>query len=307
MNYLGDFAVGQKVFCWFNTFAGDPPASVTMTDLSDGDVHIHKDDSLIQRNNAAGVDVDIDVDTIAGVHKITIDTNDNTVADFYEAGHDYFVRIEGAKVDDELINPVVATFSIANRRVAGEMCRSSIEALIDQSNFTLTAGEASVDNDAYNNCTVVVTDQTTRTQKAVGYVKDYVGSTRALVLHADPLATGFTMAPGDSVEILATGAFSNMVALSGNTTSADNLEESALAIVPATCEGSPSTTVIKTDLSETIDDHFVGRIAIFLDSPEGAPAAFQATTITDYVGSTGTITVTELTTAPVSGNKLVVL
>ena len=213
MNYLGDFAVGQEVYVWFNTFSSnDPSASVTMTTFIDTDVHIHKDDSLTQRNNAAGVAVDVDVDGIAGVHKITIQTVDNTVADFYEAGHDYAVRIEGATVDAALINPVVATFSIANRRVAGEMCRSSIVTLASQTSFTLTAGEASAQNNAYNFCTAIITDQITRIQKAIGFISAYTGATRTVTLIAAPLATGFTMAVGDSVEILATSAFANMAA-----------------------------------------------------------------------------------------------
>jgi len=208
MNFNGDYAVGQEVTIWFNTFSAG--ASITMTTFIDTDVHIHKDDSLTQRNNAAGVEVDIDVDGIAGVHKITIHTDDNTVANFYEARHDYAVRVEGATVDGNLINPVVGTFSICNRRIAGEMCASSIEALTDQNTFTLTAGEASAENNAYVNCAIIITDQTTRIQKALGHISAYTGATRSVQLHDSPLASGFTMAIGDSVEIFATGAFANV-------------------------------------------------------------------------------------------------
>jgi hypothetical protein len=73
--------------------------------------------------------------------------------------------------------------------------------------------------------------------------------------------------------------------------------------VPAICEGTPSTTVIQTDLAEATDDHYIGRIAIFTS---GA-AAYQATDITDYTGATGTITVTALTTAPAGSDTLVIL
>ena len=211
MNYIGDFAVGQEVTIWFNTF--DAGTSVTMTTFIDTDVHIHKDDSLTQRNDAAGVEIDVDVDGILGVHKVTIHTDDNTVADFYEARHDYAVRIEGATVATNLINPVVGTFSIANRRIAGDMCSSSIEGLTDQNTFTLTAGEASADNNAYVNCMIIVTDRTTRIQKALGHISGYVGATREIQLHDSPLASGFTMAIGDSVEIFATGAFANVGAI----------------------------------------------------------------------------------------------
>ncbi len=211
MNYIGDFAVGQEVYVWFNTF--DAGTSVTMTTFIDTDVHIHKDDDMASaRNNAAGIEVDIDAD-VAGVHKITIHTDDNTVADFYEARHDYAVRIEGATVATKLINPVVGTFSICNRRVVGDMCSSSIEALTDQNTFTLTSGEASADDNAYVNCMIIVTDRTTRIQKALGHISGYTGSTRSIQLHDSPLATGFTIAIGDSVEIFATGAFANVGAI----------------------------------------------------------------------------------------------
>jgi len=211
MNYQGDYPVGAEVTVWFNTFdSNDPSASVTVTNLIDTDIHIFKDDGLTQRTNAAGTAVDVDVDTYVGVHKLTINTADNTVNDFFEAGHDYAVVVEGITIDAGQVSACVGTFSIANRRVAGQMCISSIEALTDQSNFTLTTGEASADNDAYNGCTIIVTDQVTKIQKAIGHISDYVGATRAVVLYAAPLQTAFTMAIGDSVEIIATSVFANV-------------------------------------------------------------------------------------------------
>jgi len=98
--YLGDFLEDETVYLMFNTFSSDDPsASCTITNFINTDVHIHKDDSLTQRNNAAGITVDVDVDAIAGSHFIKIDTADNTVNDFFEAGHDYAVRVEGVTVD----------------------------------------------------------------------------------------------------------------------------------------------------------------------------------------------------------------
>lgn len=211
MNYLGDYQPGSMVYVWFNTFSSnDPSASVTATDLIDTDIVIYKDDSLTQRANTAGMTIDVDVDTFAGVHKFSIDTADNTVADFWEAGHDYAAVAVGITVDAGSINAVVATFSIANRRTAGQMAQTSIEGLTDQNTFTLTATEASADDDAYNDCIIIVTDQVTQIQKAVGYISDYTGSTRSVQLYASPLQTGFTMAVGDSVEIFATSAFANV-------------------------------------------------------------------------------------------------
>lgn len=76
---------------------------------------------------------------------------------------------------------------------------TTIATLASQTSFTLTAGSA--DNDAYNGAVVVVTDSATSTQKAVGSVSDYVGSTKTITLSADPAI--FVMAVGDTIDIIA--------------------------------------------------------------------------------------------------------
>lgn len=75
---------------------------------------------------------------------------------------------------------------------------STIDTLASQTSFTLTEGSA--DDDTYNNAFVVITDSITLEQKAVGFVSDYVGSTRTVTLSADPGI--FTIAINDVVCIL---------------------------------------------------------------------------------------------------------
>lgn len=96
---------------------------------------------------------------------------------------------------------------------------------------------------------------------------------------------------------------SDMTAISGSTDAADNLEASALGIVKGACEGSPTTTVMQTDLTETTDDHYIGRVVVFTSGD----AAGEATDITDYTGSTGTLTVTAITTAPAATDTFVIV
>jgi len=95
----------------------------------------------------------------------------------------------------------------------------------------------------------------------------------------------------------------NMTKISGTAAAADNLEASAMGIVPFACEGVPTTTVIQTDLAEATDDHYIGRVVVFTS---GA-GAYEASAITDYAGATGTITVTALTTAPAAADTGVVI
>jgi hypothetical protein len=79
------------------------------------------------------------------------------------------------------------------------MVDTTIATLSSQTSFTLTAGSA--DDDAYNGCTIVIEDASTSTQKAVGIVDDYTGSTKTITLLEDPGV--FTMAITDKVYILA--------------------------------------------------------------------------------------------------------
>jgi hypothetical protein len=76
---------------------------------------------------------------------------------------------------------------------------TTIATLSSQTQFTLTAG--STDDDAYNGCIVVIEDASTSTQKAVGYVQDYIGATKTVTLGTDPGV--FTMAATDNIDIVA--------------------------------------------------------------------------------------------------------
>jgi hypothetical protein len=82
------------------------------------------------------------------------------------------------------------------------MVDTTIATLASQTSFTLISG--SVDDDAYNNCTIVIEDAATATQKAIGIISGYTGATKTVTLEYDP--TIFTMAPTDKVYILAENA-----------------------------------------------------------------------------------------------------
>lgn len=95
----------------------------------------------------------------------------------------------------------------------------------------------------------------------------------------------------------------DVTAISTSTIAADNLEKSTLQIIPGSCEGTPTTTVIQTDLADAGDDVYIGRTVIFTS---GA-AINEATDITDYTGATGTLTVTALASAPSASDTFIVI
>jgi len=79
------------------------------------------------------------------------------------------------------------------------MVSTTIATLTSQTSFTLSEGSS--DDDAYNNAQIVITDGTTREQKAFGLVSDYFGSSKRVELAVDPGI--FTIAAGDKVGIMA--------------------------------------------------------------------------------------------------------
>jgi hypothetical protein len=136
---------------------------------------------------------------------------------------------------------------------------TTIATLVSQTVFTLTAGSA--DDDAYNGAIVVVTDQTTSTQKAVGTVSDYVGTTRTVTLDADPGI--FTMAVGDTIEIIA--ALGSSSGGSG---------PSASAIADAVWDEAVSGHAVAGSFGELVSDIDTTADAILIDTAEiGAAGA----------------------------------
>jgi hypothetical protein len=276
---------------------------------------------------------------------------------------------------------VIALSDIALTASPPQLLQSTtITNLVTQTSFDLSAGSA--DDDAYNGAIVVVTDAVTATQKAVGSVSDYTGSTKTITLTADPAV--FTMADGDSIDVVANVSTAptavqnrqemdsnstqlaaiasdlvlvysdttviasdvvivvsdttaihsdttviasdvvvvvsdttaihsdttlvtagvDVTSISGSSTAADNLEASALAIVSTTVnDPSATTTAFIITSSEATDDHFNGRIIVFTS---GALLG-QATDITDYAGTTRTVTVTALTQPPADGVAFVIV
>lgn len=90
--------------------------------------------------------------------------------------------------------------AIDNQISPSLLVATTIATLATQKQFTLTSG--SPNNNSYLNQTVVITKASDSTQKAVGTISGYVGSTLTVTLAKDPGL--FTMAAGDSVYIYAT-------------------------------------------------------------------------------------------------------
>ena len=195
---------------------------------------------------------------------------------------------------------------------------TTIATLSTQTSFTLTAGSA--DDDAYNGHLAIITDQATSTQKAVGVISDYTGSTKTITLDADPGI--FTMATTDIIDIVAVNPASSAPtaaavadavwdeALSGHNTGGTagkyirQLKEGVVSIESTVNDLSASTTVFITDLTEASDSHYSDLTLVFIDGN----LLGQAKPILSYNGTTKTITLSEaLSEAPADGDAFIIL
>ena len=130
------------------------------------------------------------------------------------------------------------------------MIDTTIATLASQTSFTLTAGSA--DDDAYNNATIVIEDASTATQKAIGIISNYVGSSKTITLKYDPGI--FTMAPTDKIYILAENALKATLANRQLNVAADgdiagNVDGSVASVTGHTVQTGDSYAIVADDTS----------------------------------------------------------
>lgn len=99
----------------------------------------------------------------------------------------------------------------------------------------------------------------------------------------------------------------NVKELDDDANAAALLALSASGMVSGTFTGTPTTTSgADTARTEASDDHFIGRIIVFLGT-ENTRAALAVSEITDYVGTTNTFTWNAIVTAPNAGDAYIIL
>lgn len=291
---LGVVKPGSTLYLDFQTFSSDDPAaSMTITGLATTDIEIYKNGSVTQRSSDSGyslLDTDgIDFDGTTGIHGISIDLADNTDAGFFVAGAQYTVVIASITLDAATINFILAKFTIG---YPGAFLDTTIATLASQTSFTLTAG--STDNDAYNGWKAVVHDVASAVQICLGYVSDYVGSTKTVTLAADPGI--FTMAAGDNISLFPPD---NVAAVAGLVTNATNLGSAAAnysatrglagtALPAAAADGAgglPISDAGGLDLDSVLSGNVpqTGDSYARLGAPAGASIAADLVVIDDFV------------------------
>jgi hypothetical protein len=107
MQWLGDYKEDDTVYFLWSTNDAD---GASVTRATDGEVRVYKDNGTSQ--TTTGVTDTEDFDSLTGVHACTIDLSADA---FYATGADYAVVLQGAVIDGQTVNAVLAHFSIENR------------------------------------------------------------------------------------------------------------------------------------------------------------------------------------------------
>lgn len=176
---------------------------------------------------------------------------------------------------------------------------TTIATLTSQTVGTLTAGSA--DDDAYNNCVAVITDQSTSTQKAVVTIADYVGATKTYRLFGAP---EFTVATGDSIAIIAnplnrktsdtvSSRYTWRFPRNGSATAATNR-----VTLPAS---SSNIRTLAFDLDGVLED------GVTIDTASASVSSSGATVITTAIGQDDRVALVKVTDTSTAASYTVTL
>ena len=291
---LGTVKPGATLYIPFHTFdSNDPSASVTLTGLAVTDIEIYKDGNVVQRASDSGyalLDTDgIDFDGTTGIHGFSIDLADNTTAEFYAAGSQYWVVVASVTVDAGVVNFIAATFRIGYENA---ILDTTINTLASQTSFTLNAGSTS--DDAYNNATILVHDVALAKEVSLGRVSDYTGATKTITMVADPSV--FTVATTDNVSIFAASVFSNMVAVAGTAQTAGDIP-ALVTTVDTVVDGiAAGTTMLEADADNLITESTLHTTSLQLIT---SATTTLSTDIDDLIATSTAIVIESTATAVV--------
>jgi len=257
---------------------------------------------------------------------ITLDTGANATDDFYNHAKAVIKSGTGAEQERIIVAYAGATkvatvappwvvspdatsvFAVEPGISHAETNSKTVAVGIAQTGAALTitlASTASSTDEYYTNDTVQIDEGTGEGQERI--ITAYNGTTKVATVNTawlvNPDTTSAYVVEGALV-VAGNRVTANMDQINGNATSASNLQKSTIALEPgAAITGTLSTTQMTTDLTEATDDHYIGRIIIWISGV----LKNQATDITGYVGATKMLTFTATTEAPADTDTFVIV
>lgn len=260
--------------------------------------------SATQRSSAAGITVTSPFDSLTGFHTVDIDLTDNTDASFYATGSLYAVVLAP---DDETIDSQVITGAVLAYFEIGVRKADVTQWLGTAVSTPTVAGVPNVNAKTWNDLTTVALPLVPTT---AGRTLDVSAGGEAGVDWANVGTPTTTLnlsgtTTKNVTDIATTLAAAPTVAqiwdeaMSGHTTSGtfgDKLRASLTAMQIVVLDAGSDTThlvfnTVDGAAASSTDDVYNGRVFIVTSGT----LAKQACSITDYVGSTKTATISALT------------
>lgn len=324
MLYLKQSTATQNVLIGPFVDSTDGVTAETGLTIANTDIRLSKNGANIAAKNSGGGTHDEN-----GWYQITLDATDtNTVgrlqlhcvmsgalpvwAEFWVLEEDIYEALFAASA---------AAFNSSDQVTVGSIAANAVTASSIASN-AITAAKIATDAITAAKIAADAIGSSELATTAVNEIRDAILSDSTAFAGANIAAiltdTGTTLqADLDDIQTRLPAALvsgrmsSDMVALSGSTAAADNLEESAKVILVRTVDTvtnthTPTTTEFQADdVTEATADHYIGRVVIFTS---GALLG-QATDITDYaaVGGIGQFTVTAMTDAPANNDTFIIV
>lgn len=237
-------------------------------------------------------------------------TAGSSTDDFYNDMELYFITGNAAG-----LSRIITDYDGTNRDVTFDealpVTPSASDAVVVKTNHKhsrsqiATSVRTEMDSNSTQLTAIVADTNELQTDWANGGRLDNVLDARARQTSVDTIDTNVQDIQTRLPAALVSGRMSSDTeAISGSTTAADKLEASAETIVTGAATSTTlSTTQMSTNLTEATDDHYNGRILIWTSGV----LQNQATDITDYNGTTKTLTYTATTEAPSDTDTFVIV
>lgn len=318
---FGEVPAGAVLPIPFAAYAAATGASVTLTGLAVSDIEVYKGTSMTQRasdNGYALMDTDgIDLDGITGIHGFSIDTSDNSDASFYAVGSYFTVIVSAVTIDGQTVNFIAATFRIKAAESAAGVPKADVSHY-GGSAGTFSGGRPEVNTThaagtAWNSGAISASTLAADTITAAKLASDVTTELQTGLATAAALATVAGYVDTEIADIqsrlpaaLVGGRMAcDVIAISGDTTAADNLETSFddtagavswMGIIDqGTAQAATGTTLQLRSAAAFANDEILGAVIVITG---GSAGVGQSRVITDYVSSTDTATVDTWTTTP---------
>lgn len=283
-------AVNSTQSFLFTTNAAAGAAVAPSSAFEAADIQIYKDNGDTPRASTAGWTMTSPVNSVVGLHRITVDLSDNTAAGFYATGHDYTLVLSPDETIDSQtpITSVVGEFHIGPAPAsiaAGDIANDAITAAaiangaIDAATFAANAIDASAIADNAIDAGALAANAIT----AAKIASDAIGATQLATSAVVEVVSGLLNTVNTGASFNVNNSVGKQIRQGGG--------GAPTSVLSGTVQtGSTANTIKLSAAASATNNAYVGNI-VTLDGGTPAGALGQTRTIIAYNGTTKVATV----------------